>query len=198
MDALLPFISLLLLLPIAAGPILFKRHFLASLLIPALAIAIYAAGFLLDGNHPAIPVQGATSGDWNHRTFWYEPWGASGVHKGIDIFADKGRPVIASQGGIVLYSGKVGLGGQVLLVISAGWKLHYFAHLEQRFVASGALVQKGEEIGLVGDSGNAMGKPPHLHYSLVRLFPDFTRFDTTTQGWKKIWFLDPGKILTGQ
>ena len=42
-----------------------------------------------------IPVQGATSKDWNHNTFWYEPWGRSGVHKGIDIFGTKNTPVVA-------------------------------------------------------------------------------------------------------
>ena len=39
-----------------------------------------------------IPVQGATPKDWNHNTFWYEPWGKSGVHKGIDIFGKKNTP----------------------------------------------------------------------------------------------------------
>ena len=36
---------------------------------------------------PQIPVAGASARDWNPRTFWFEPWGRSGVHKGIDIFA---------------------------------------------------------------------------------------------------------------
>lgn len=195
MDKLLPFISLLLLLPVAAGPMLFKRRFLASLLIPGVAIAIYATGFLLDDDQAVIPVRGATANDWNHKAFWYEPWGRSGVHKGIDIFASKGKPVIASCGGVVLYSGEVGQGGQVVLVLGTGWKLHYYAHLDRRLVSTGKYVAANEAIGTVGDSGNARGKPPHLHYSLVRLFPDFTRFDTSTQGWKKIWFLDPGEAL---
>ena len=30
-----------------------------------------------------IPVLAATSADWNAKTFWFEPWGSSGVHKGI-------------------------------------------------------------------------------------------------------------------
>jgi len=50
-----------------------------------------------------IPVDLASQQDWNHKTFWHEPWGASGVHKGIDIFAPTGRKVIAATYGIVIY-----------------------------------------------------------------------------------------------
>ncbi len=43
---------------------------------------------------PRIPVEGASARDWNPRTFWFEPWGRSGVHKGIDIFARSGTPYV--------------------------------------------------------------------------------------------------------
>ena len=49
-----------------------------------------------------IPVQNATAKDWNANSFWFAPWGKSGVHKGIDIFAKKGTPVIASASGLVV------------------------------------------------------------------------------------------------
>jgi hypothetical protein len=58
-------------------------------------LLILVAPFAIPEN-ARIPVQGASVRDWNPRAFWYEPWGASGVHKGIDIFAPRGRPVIAS------------------------------------------------------------------------------------------------------
>ena len=73
-----------------------KRVFIS---VAVAALAILAAGFLLP-ERLAIPVAGATSADWNHETFWYEPWGASGVHKGIDIFAPEGRPVVAATPGL--------------------------------------------------------------------------------------------------
>ena len=44
-----------------------------------------ALGYLIPENL-SIPVKGATTADWNDHSFWYEPWGKSGVHKGIDIF----------------------------------------------------------------------------------------------------------------
>ncbi len=65
---------------------------------------IIGFGFLIpEPKH--IPVIGATEADWNKDTFWYEPWGSSGVHKGVDIFAPQGKPVIASTNLLVLYRG---------------------------------------------------------------------------------------------
>jgi murein DD-endopeptidase MepM/ murein hydrolase activator NlpD len=50
-------------------------------------------------------------------------------------------------------------------------------------------------VGTVGDSGNARGKPPHLHYAIVTLLPYPWRITGQTQGWKKAFFLDPGAWL---
>ncbi len=58
------------------------------------AIIILLIVGLLIPEKMTIPVKGATSKDWNHNTFWYEPWGRSGVHKGIDIFGTKTRPLL--------------------------------------------------------------------------------------------------------
>ena len=60
-----------------------------------LALTLLLLGGYLIPESPAIPVKGASSKDWNSQTFWYEPWGPSGVHKGIDIFAAKNTAVIA-------------------------------------------------------------------------------------------------------
>ena len=48
-------------------------------------VAVLTAGLLIP-ERAVIPVEGATPRDWNAKSFWYEPWGISGVHKGIDIF----------------------------------------------------------------------------------------------------------------
>ena len=74
-------------------------------------VAVITVGLALP-EHAIIPVEGATSADWNAKTFWYEPWGKSGVHKGIDIFAPEGRAVIAAVPGIVVYEGALGSGRQ--------------------------------------------------------------------------------------
>ncbi|WP_431687394.1 M23 family metallopeptidase [Hahella sp. NBU794] len=144
---------------------------------------------------PTIPVQGATSKDWHPNAFWYEPWGKSGVHKGIDIFADAGTPVVSPTYGVVVFRGELGLGGKVVAVLGPKWRIHYFAHLKDQSVYPGYLVRTGTKVGSVGDTGNAKGKPPHLHYSAVTLLPYPWRADDATQGWKKMFFLDPNEVL---
>ena len=90
---------------------------------------VIITGFLIPEQH-LIPVESATSKDWNAQSFWYEPWGASGVHKGIDIFADKGKALVSSGPAMVLYTGELARGGKVILSIGPKWRLHYYAHLE--------------------------------------------------------------------
>lgn len=165
-----------------------KRTFLAFVFI------VLAAGFLVPENLQ-IPVEEATSEDWDEQSFWYEPWGKSGVHKGIDIFADKGKALLSSSPAIILYTGELARGGKVILSIGPKWRLHYYAHLEYSAVKRWQRLKGGEQIGLVGDSGNAKGKPPHVHYSIVTLLPYVWRIDGSTQGWKKMFYLDPSELL---
>ena len=151
---------------------------------------ILALGMLLPARG-VIPVQNATSRDWNANSFWYAPWGKSGVHKGIDIFAKKGTPVIASTSGLVVYTGNISMGGNVVAVLGAKWRIHYYAHLQNINAKTWDFAGKGDIIGSVGDSGNAAGKPPHLHYSVMSLVPYPWRVSTETQGWKKMFMLNP-------
>ncbi len=145
--------------------------------------------------HTVIPVKGASTSDWNNQSFWYEPWGTSGVHKGIDIFGKKGQELVSSTSGLVLYKGEIKKGGKVILVLGPKWKLHYYAHLDSINTDTLSFVASGEVIGTVGDSGNAKGKPPHVHYSIVSIFPHFWKVTAETQGWKKMFYLDPEKNL---
>lgn len=141
-----------------------------------------------------IPVAGATAKDWNPKSFWYEPWGVSGVHKGIDVFAPQGSKVVSAIPGVVIYQGHLGMGGNVVAVLGPKWRVHYYAHLAPAD-PSPRLLSKGDKLGMVGTSGNAAGKPPHLHYSVVSLVPLPWRFSLAEQGWKKMFFLDPGALL---
>jgi murein DD-endopeptidase MepM/ murein hydrolase activator NlpD len=147
------------------------------------------------GRKTLIPVAGATFKSWNEKTFWYEPWGISGVHKGIDIFADKGVVAQAPVSGLTVFAGEIALGGKVILILGGSWRLHYLAHLERIDVSFLQPVIQGRQVGLVGDTGNAKGKPPHVHYSIVTLVPYPHLFDQSTQGWKKIVYLNPDEIL---
>jgi len=157
-------------------------------------LLILTAGFLLP-ERLVIPVAGATSADWNHETFWYEPWGVSGVHKGIDIFGTREQDVVASTGGIVLYRGMISRGGNIVVVLGPRWRVHYYAHLGELDEDAGHFVSSGTRLGSVGDSGNAAGKQPHLHYTIVTLIPYPWRVTSGTQGWKRMFYLDPGEQL---
>ena len=152
--------------------------------------ACLAIGLLLPGQQ-VIPVAGASSSDWNHRTFWHHPWGKSGVHKGIDIFASRGTPVIASTGGLVIAAGELSRGGKVVSILGPKWRVHYYAHLAEYSVTRGMLVQQGDRIGAVGNTGNAVGKPSHLHYAMVTMVPYPWRISRQPQGWKRMFFLNP-------
>src|SRR5262245_61074204 len=125
--------------------------------------AILIIGLLLPQDL-IIPVKGAAPRDWNPNSWWSEPWGVSGVHKGIDIFALEQTPVVAPTYGLVIYEGQIDLGGNVVCVLGPKWRVHFFGHLRRSKVGFGEIVTTGEEIGEVGSTGNARGKAPHLHY----------------------------------
>jgi murein DD-endopeptidase MepM/ murein hydrolase activator NlpD len=141
------------------------------------------------------PVTGATRRDWHPRTFWYSPWGRSGVHKGIGIFARHGTPVVAAQSGLVLYSGQLALSGNVVLTLTPrGW-LHYHAHLDAIRAEPGQWLPAGAPVGTVGASGNAAGKPAHLHYSVITLAPRPWETRWAPEGWRRMFYRDPGALL---
>jgi murein DD-endopeptidase MepM/ murein hydrolase activator NlpD len=94
-------------------------------------------------------------------------------HEGIDIFAHRGTPVLAAAPGRVIRVGHNHLGGKVVWVAGGGARLYYYAHLNSFSVAEGQTVAAGDELGRVGNSGNAVTTPPHLHFGVYparRLF----------------------------
>jgi hypothetical protein len=99
-------------------------------------------------------------------------WGASRdggkrKHEGIDIFAPKRTPVVASADGIVTGVKEGGIGGKVvwLRLLDKNVTL-YYAHLDKQLVHVGQTVKKGETLGLVGNTGNAKYTPSHLHFGI--------------------------------
>jgi murein DD-endopeptidase MepM/ murein hydrolase activator NlpD len=90
-------------------------------------------------------------------------------HEGIDIFAPKGTPVVSTTRGIVTRVGTNGLGGQIVWVLGPGLERHYYAHLD-RFgtFREGDIVNPGDVVGYVGNTGNARTTPPHLHYGIYK------------------------------
>ena len=184
---------MLVLLSIFGGLLL---GFLFNLRIRLIAILGIVLGGLIILTEPMgiIPVANASERDWHPDSFWYEPWGASRVHRGIDIFADKGTPAIAATDCLVIAANVIEVGGKVVLCMDRAFRFHYYAHLESIDTSSFRLLQKGETLGSVGDSGNAQGKSPHLHYSVMSAIPRPWNMTLDTLGWMRMLYLNPTTV----
>lgn len=114
-----------------------------------------------------VPVAGVRRKDL--RDSWNAPRSGGRHHQGIDIFARRHTPIHSTTRGVVATVGVNSLGGRIVRVLGPGGEWHYYAHLE-RFapLQKGDRVMPGTVLGYVGDSGNARGTPPHLHYGIYR------------------------------
>ena len=114
----------------------------------------------------AFPVAGVDQGAIRSR------WGAARdggarSHQGIDVFADRGTPVVASSGGQVTRAQETPIGGLVVWLRPDGAPVSlYYAHLDRQWVGSGDRVGLGDTLGTVGNTGNAATTPPHLHFGV--------------------------------
>lgn len=90
-------------------------------------------------------------------------------HKGADIFAAEGTPVLAAAGGVIVKRATSAQGGISLYQRDAdGRTIYYYAHL-QRYragIKEGDLVRAGDVIAYVGHTGNAPAGNPHLHFAV--------------------------------
>lgn len=90
-------------------------------------------------------------------------------HEGVDIFAPKGTPVVAPTNGYVSRVGLNRLGGKVVWMKDPKrGHSYYFAHLDSQMVKPGMHVRQGHVLGLVGNTGNAIRTPPHLHFGIYQ------------------------------
>lgn len=110
------------------------------------------------------PVAGSVSfiNDWGF------PRSGGRTHKGTDMFAKRGTPVVAVANGSIS-TGNGGLGGITVNLRSDYGVRFYYAHLDSwaSGIKSGIRVNKGDVLGYVGTTGNARGTPPHLHFGIT-------------------------------
>ncbi len=107
------------------------------------------------------------------EAYWSDDWydarftPAFHFHQGTDIFAARGTPVRAPADGVVQF-GEEGAGGKAAYVTTADGTYYYMAHLDSfsREFKSGAKVKQGQVVGFVGDTGNAVGGSPHVHFEV--------------------------------
>ena len=123
-----------------------------------------AAGGLPPGTIPDFicPVAGSVyfTNDWGN------PRSGGRTHKGTDMFAAKGVPVVAVVDGTLRFRDG-GLGG-IAIWLKGNGASFYFAHLDSRAagLSTGSYVERGTVIGYVGNTGNAFGGADHLHFQL--------------------------------
>lgn len=111
-------------------------------------------------------------------------------HQGVDIMAPFGTPLYATERGVITRLGVDVLGGTKLWLKGESGTYYYYAHLQSyaEGMAEGTLVNAGDVVGFVGDTGNAQGGAPHLHfqvhpdggdpvnpYGLLRVVADLSR-----------------------
>ena len=104
----------------------------------------------------------------NISSFYGDPRdGGRRRHEGVDIFAPRGTPVLAVTYGTVVRTGTNRLGGNVVWLHDRerGYN-YYYAHLDSQLVGAGTKVNIGDTLGLIGNTGNAITTPPHLHFGI--------------------------------
>ena len=86
------------------------------------------------------------------------------LHKGVDYAAKRGTPIQSSGDGKVIFKGRKGGYGRVVIVQHGSRYQTLYAHMNgfKRGIHVGKYVKQGQTIGFVGSSGRATG--PHLHY----------------------------------
>jgi murein DD-endopeptidase MepM/ murein hydrolase activator NlpD len=86
-------------------------------------------------------------------------------HRGQDIVAATGTPIVAPAAGKVTRAGRSGGLGLAVYISHGHRVVSRFGHLSQIKVKRGQKVERGEVIGLVGSTGRSMGS--HLHYEVL-------------------------------
>lgn len=85
-------------------------------------------------------------------------------HKGVDLAAPTGTPIVATADGLISRASWFSTYGLFVSIEHGGELQTRYAHMSRLNVAEGQRVRKGEVIGFVGSTGRSTG--PHLHYEV--------------------------------
>ncbi|MBE7175020.1 MAG: M23 family metallopeptidase [Mucilaginibacter polytrichastri] len=101
-------------------------------------------------------------------SFWgVDRDGGSRRHEGVDIFAPLRTPAVAAVAGRIVGVNENRLGGLTVWLRPDGQDYTlYYAHLDRQIATEGQIVQPGDTLGLIGNTGNARTTPPHLHFGV--------------------------------
>ncbi len=90
-------------------------------------------------------------------------WGR--MHTGLDLAAPTGTSIYAADGGVVTRSSYYGGYGYCIDIDHENGEVTRYGHCSKLLVSAGERVYKGQEIALVGSTGNSTG--PHLHFEII-------------------------------
>lgn len=109
----------------------------------------------------ACPVAGAVS----FTDSWGAPRSGGRSHKGVDMIAARGVPIVAIYSGTVYRLSNSALGGKSVYFSSDAGDMYYYAHLDSfADIGPGQHVPEGHVLGYNGSTGNAPDYLPHLHF----------------------------------
>jgi murein DD-endopeptidase MepM/ murein hydrolase activator NlpD len=112
---------------------------------------------------PAIrPVRGWTTSKFGYRISPFT--GRREFHKGYDIAAKQGDPILATAEGVVTFVGRKGLLGNAIVVDHGHGMVTLYAHCDKILKKRGEKVKRWESIATVGSTGRSTG--PHVHYQV--------------------------------
>ncbi|HEU5424325.1 MAG TPA: peptidoglycan DD-metalloendopeptidase family protein, partial [Nitrolancea sp.] len=94
--------------------------------------------------------------------------GYAHFHQGMDIAASMNTPIVAADGGTVVFAGWTDAGyGNCVQIDHGNGLITLYGHMAQTpLVHVGQRVAKGQQIGLMGSTGNSTG--PHLHFAVLK------------------------------
>jgi murein DD-endopeptidase MepM/ murein hydrolase activator NlpD len=127
-----------------------------------LIVALESQKSLLAATPSIRPSVGWISSVFGYRTSPFT--GRREFHKGLDIAARTGTPIIAPAAGTVTFVGKKCSYGLMAVINHGHGVVTRYGHLKKCMVKGGDRVKRGDKIALIGNSGRSTG--PHLHYEV--------------------------------
>jgi len=99
------------------------------------------------------------------------PRGNNRKHEGVDIFAKFNTPIYSVDDSIVINTESNPLGGNSIILWDEKRQFYYYyTHLINISVKKGDIIKRGKIIGGIGNTGNALTTPPHLHFGIYKMY----------------------------